>query len=101
MKLEKGKSVINEPFWKHPDNGEEIIMNNLDIAKKIIKEHIKEADCGIFNNRNIVGDPMFTIYNNGELIVDICYHYSYFEVFGLSKNEFEELEKFYTELRGW
>ena len=27
MKLERGKAVINEPFWKHPDNGEEIIMD--------------------------------------------------------------------------
>ena len=27
MKLEKGKSVIDEPFWRHPDNGEEIIMD--------------------------------------------------------------------------
>lgn len=25
--MEKGKEVINEPFWTHPDGGKEIIMN--------------------------------------------------------------------------
>ena len=29
--------------------------------------------------------------------VDICYHYSYFEVFGLSPDEFDELCKYYDQ----
>ena len=70
-------------------------MNKLDIAKKIIKENYKNADCGIFNSRNIVGDPMITIYNDNSLAIDICYRYAYFEVFGLSNDEFNELKKFY------
>ena len=73
-------------------------MNKLDIAKKIIKENYKNADCGIFDTRNIVGDSMTTIYRGNELTIDICYDYAYFEVFGLSDDEFNELERFYNEL---
>jgi len=73
-------------------------VNNLEIAKKIIKDNYKDANCGIYDCRNIVGDPMINIYNANGLIIDICYHYSYFEVFGLSKIEFEELERFYNTL---
>lgn len=73
-------------------------MNKLEKAKKVIKEHYKEGDCGIFDSRNIVGDWMTNIYNDNGLAIDICYHYSYFEVFGLSDDEFNELEKFYNEL---
>lgn len=73
-------------------------MNKLDIAKVIIKEHIEEADCGLFDCRNIMGDPMYTLYNDDGLIIDICYYYSYFEVFGLSKKEFSELLTYYHNL---
>ena len=73
-------------------------MNKLDIAKKIIEQNYEYANCGIFNTPNIMGDPMATIYRGNELIIDICFYYSYFEVFGLSKDEFNELEKFYYTL---
>ena len=73
-------------------------MTKLDIAKKIIKENYKYADCGIYDTRNSVGDRMTTIYEDDELTIDICYEYSYFEVFGLSKADFNELEKFYNML---
>ena len=32
-------------------------MSKLEKAKEIIKENWKEADCGIFDCRNLVGDP--------------------------------------------
>lgn len=73
-------------------------MSKLEIAKKIIKENYNEADCGIYNSRNVVGDQMHTIYDDGELQIDICYYCSYFEVFGLSCAEFRELEVFYNGL---
>ena len=73
-------------------------MNKLEIAKKIIKENYHAGNCGIFNSRNILGDPMVNIYDDNELIIDICYYYGYFEVFGLSEEEFIELERFYNEL---
>lgn len=73
-------------------------MNKLEKAKEIIKENFSLSDCGLFNTRNLVGDPMSTIYDEDGLIIDICYYYSYFEVFGLTDEEFEELKKFYAYL---
>lgn len=73
-------------------------MTKLEKAKEIIKEHYKEGDCGLYDSRNIVGDWMTNIYNNDGLCIDICYGYSYFEVFGLSSKEFDELARYYSQL---
>ena len=70
----------------------------LDIAKRIIKELYNLGDCGLFNCRNLIGDSMCNIYDDGELSIDICYYYSYFEVFGLSESDFDELLQFYETL---
>ena len=69
----------------------------LEIAKGIITDHLEDGRCGIFNSRNWVGDTMSTIYDNEELglTVDLCYNYGYFEVFGLSEEEFADLKKYY------
>ena len=75
-------------------------MSNLEKAKEIVKENYRDAQCGMFNTRNVVGDAMTNIYDENGLIVDICYDYMYFEVFGLSDNEFVELLKYYNSLRG-
>lgn len=74
-------------------------MNKLEKAKEIIKETHNLAKYGIFNTHNIVGDTMCTIYNQDRLRIDICYYYGYFEVFGLSDEEFHELREFYYDLR--
>lgn len=73
-------------------------MNNLEKAKTIIKENFEYGDCGLFNTRNIAGDSMFTIYDEDGLQIDICYHWSYFEVFGLSDSEFDDLLDYYYQL---
>ena len=75
-------------------------MSNLEKAKEIVKENYRDAQCGMFNTRNVVGDAMTNIYDENGLIVDICYDYMYFEVFSLSDNEFVELLKYYNSLRG-
>ena len=73
-------------------------MSNLEKAKEIVKKFYSIANCGIFNSRNIAGDAMETIYDGGGLTIDICYYYSYFEVFGLSDAEFIKLERYYNSL---
>lgn len=74
-------------------------MGKLDTAKRVIKENIDDARYGIFNTRNILGDPMDNIYHDDSgLRIDICYEYSYFEVFGLTEEEFTELSYYYEEL---
>lgn len=44
-----------------------------------------------FNTRNIVGDEMETIYSEDGIVVDICYHWYYLEIFGLTKEEYRGL----------
>lgn len=73
-------------------------MNKLEKAKEIIKERFEEGDCGIYDCRNWVGDPMTNIYCENGLVIDICYGYAYFEVFGLTDEEFTELETFYGQI---
>lgn len=67
----------------------------LEIAKKIIEENFEDGDCGLYDSRNIVGDEMQTLYSDPALTTDICYGWGYFEVFGLTDEEFSELQKFY------
>lgn len=74
-------------------------MSNLEKAKAVVKAYYRFAYCGIFDTRNIVGDETLTIYEGNGLTIDICFNYSYFEVFGLSDVEFEELEKYYDSLK--
>ena len=73
-------------------------MNKLEKAKEIIKEYFNEGNCGIYDSRNTTGDWMTSIYNDNGLAIDICYSWEYFEVFGLSDEEFAELCKYYNEL---
>ena len=67
-------------------------------VKEIIKNNIKDASSGIFDCRNIVGDPMETIYDEGGVRVELCRKQEYFEVFGLSNEEFSEVESFYEDI---
>ncbi len=73
----------------------------LEKVKNIIKEEIENADCGLYNIRNLVGDSMFTIFDGDYFTLDICYNWGYFEIFGTTKEEFMELYKFYDSLRMW
>lgn len=66
--------------------------------KKLIK--LKKFLKGVFKKRiqafttkNIVGDYMETIYNKDGIQVDYAPGYGYIEIFGLTNEEYEELEK--------
>ena len=74
-------------------------MSRLEKAKEIIKENFKYYDCGLFNTRNLVGDNKATLYEEDGLQIDACYNWSYFEVFGLTDDEFKELKIFYADLQ--
>lgn len=73
-------------------------MDNLEKAKETIRQFHDFAQCGIFNTRNSVGDEMETIYDDGQISIDICFGYMYFEVFGLTEEEFDKLEAYYEKL---
>ena len=71
------------------------MSSKLDVAKRIISDNIEKAKFGLFDTRNILGDPMTTLYSKDGLTIDICFKHEYFEVFGLSEYEFSELFAFY------
>lgn len=61
--------------------------------EKLIEFLKKEFPEGIqmFNIKNCVGDPMYTIYKKDGIVVEYCSRYEYIEVFGLSIKEFDRL----------
>ena len=68
--------------------------------KKIMKEYIEEAKYGLFNTRNIAGDCMQTLFDGKFFTLDFCYYWSYFEVFGTNKKEFNKLKDYYESIGG-
>ena len=66
--------------------------NRLNKLKKFLKEKFKKR-IQAFDTRNTEGDSMETIYTEDGITVDYCYYYGYIEIFGLTDEEYKELEK--------
>ena len=66
--------------------------NRLIKLKKFLKKVFKKR-IQTFTTKNIVGDYMETIYNKDEIQVDYAPEYGYIEIFGLTDEEYKELEK--------
>ena len=47
----------------------------------------------MYNTRNNAGDILFTIYSKDGITVDDCPKWEYIEIFGLTENEFDEVNK--------
>lgn len=64
---------------------------------KVIDEYYVEANCGIYNTRNVFGDIMHKVFQNEEedVYVYICFNHAYFEVFGLNDTEWYITKKYY------
>lgn len=75
-------------------------ISRIDKVKNVIRNRYVEAECGLFFTRNLVGDHMSTIWEEDGVTIDICYDYEYFEVFGLTEEEENELLAFYNSLAG-
>lgn len=60
--------------------------------KNFLKEVFKK-NIQAFTTKNIVGDFMVTIYDKDGIQVDYAPGYGYIEIFGLTDEEYEELEK--------
>lgn len=70
-------------------------QETLENIKNVIEANYCDAECGIFSTPNWFNDETTTIYEDENATVDICYDYSYFEIFGLSKEEFAEIQDYY------
>ena len=66
----------------------ERIEKVIDFINKEFGENIQ-----IFYTRNIVGDPMETVYHKDGIIVDSCYQYGYLEVFGMTPEEKKKMHE--------
>lgn len=71
------------------------VKYNLEDVKNFLKEQ-KEYNYWnqIYDSRNVVGDPMENIYDKDGVQIDACYHYGYYEIFGLTDEDFKEIEDF-------
>ena len=47
----------------------------------------------MFDTRNICGDTMVNIYEEDGICVDYCFFWGYIEIFGLTEEEFEKVER--------
>lgn len=64
-------------------------------AFEAIKSEVTPYNCQFFNSRNIVGDEMETIYEKDGITIDICYDWGYFEVFGMTNEEFIDFKRLF------
>ena len=63
--------------------------DKIDKLKKFLQEEYPNIQA--FNTRNIVGDSLYTVYEEDGITVEYCYYYEYIEIFGLTDEEFEDL----------
>lgn len=68
------------------------------IIKTLIDQYYNQASSGFFDCRNVLGDNMFNLFQGKYFQLDICYDYEYFEVFGTTKCEFNDLQEVYEKL---
>lgn len=65
-------------------------IRRIDEVKVFLKELHPEG-IQMFNSRNIMGDPMYTIYDKDGIMIDECSCYNYIEIFGVTEEEYNEL----------
>lgn len=67
----------------------------MDNLQKFLDERFPEG-IQMFNTRNIVDDPMVTIYRDedNDITVDYCEDWEYIEIFGLTEAGFKALDAY-------
>lgn len=69
-------------------------------VKDTIREHVEQANCGLYFTRNPTGAYTETIYIGKVFTVEICRSYGYFEVFGCTRKEEDILTDYYEVIKG-
>ena len=49
----------------------------------------------MYNTKNTVGDFTYTVFHEGDIIVDYAPDYGYIEIFGLTSSEFDTVANLY------
>lgn len=71
------------------------VNDNINVLAKV-EDFLKNYfnyEIQAFTTRNVIGDPMETIYNEDGIQIDYCYRYDYIEIFGLPIEEFYQLRE--------
>ena len=70
-----------------------IDINELSRVSKLVYFLKTQFPDGIqcFHTMNLVGDTMSEIYDEDGITVDYCYYYDYIEIFGLERDEYNEV----------
>lgn len=72
----------------------------LEALKDKIKHYFQHAANGLFDITYSSGDESSsTIYASDGVVLNICYCDSYFEIYGLTKEDFNELNEYYNTLK--
>ena len=66
-------------------------MDKMTKLRKFLIENNYEGT-QTFDTRNIVGDSMYTVYDDDGITVDYCHDWDYLEIFGLTKEEYTSLK---------
>lgn len=73
-------------------------MDKVETVKKVIEPNIS-LDCSqLYFDLNVVGDKTYTLYNDEDVTVFVCYDNGYFEVLGLTLKEEDKLVKWFDKL---
>ena len=80
-------------------------MRDLSKIKAVIKENIWWAQGGIYDCHGASGDRLECLYmtstpEDAGYAIWACYEYGYFDVIGLTTEEFIEVENYYENLLG-
>lgn len=77
-------------------------MDKVKEVKDVLRRHIGGRfpynAHGLFDTRNHAGDEMETIYKNEGVTVEFCAFWEYYEIFGLTEEEFLEVKSYYQDL---
>lgn len=64
---------------------------NFKDVKDFLRKNYKNKNYQIFDSRNIIGDPMETVYSKNGVTIDECTYYGYLEIFGLTEEDFDKI----------
>ena len=71
-------------------------MTDYELAKTVLKAQLDYAGEELYDSDNIAGDPVETLFDNGRFHINLCADYGYFDVVGLSSDDFAHLKMWWN-----
>lgn len=74
-------------------------MTLLEEIKVVLRANINDAPCGIYGEKRSLHKSVCRLFEGGGVVIDVCLSPGCFEVLGLSDELFDEVRKYYNEIR--